>query len=866
MNHKVRAGLLSVLLPVLLVVSVPVQAASETLNQRDSAVTESADPPERMPRSGSTRLIESSPGLPGDLFHTHGHDHSHETPAIHITDYLLERPDIREAYEAWLEMHRKKSSVLDEMRTTAIYEIGDERIFKVFNIDESFGAASVYDDVEFRLMARGTSSEIWVEVDQIGPGKIDQQVVDSMMEALEERTPPSSVNPDQGIVLNNIDIFADGNPANVPDPQGRGVVKVLVTDVQDGWDPDGEGGFVAGFFNAADLAPRSVNSNSNEAAIIYIDSYPGIYTESIPANPSRPLNVIAHEFQHLIHAGFGNLMLFANEGQSEMAEVLNGYRARAMVFLDEPNEVRGDVDTNAGLGFLRWRSGDGVNVLYDYQRAQLFHGYLFERTDVQALGSLTRASGGAPWVQYQNVLNQTPDRPEFSDVLAEFYVANWVNRTDVHEGIFGYSMPQFATVGINNPGGRFLIENRPWVYNERVRLYYGGAQYTVWTDIEGLELDLDTDTGIVHHVVVRERGVDTRVVRWDGTPLRFDGEYESVALVSVNTVPAGSSTYGRRTFHYTASWDPSELRLTDLTFSGNSRFYDEFPFTTGSGDDRVDVRRIAVRIDHDTESELYGVQFPLLVNPDINAVRGQGTLRVSVTGSQWLRGEGAEALYVPDNEVLAMNEVDFSDLRAGLNYIDLSLARVTLQENESYHVVYEVIDPSDDAAVRFLIDVGSDDETNTNYYPVRTLLLGDRADGGTSYLNYIQVDAPGVPPNYDHKNMVMNTRVLTRVPVPRDFPDIVSSDEFELLPNYPNPFNDGTRIRFNVPVSVSGTTPVRIDLYDVTGRRVQTLLQGDLEAGTHSVAFNASHLSSGVYITRMQAGGVTDTRKITYVR
>ncbi len=80
---------------------------------------------------------------------------------------------------------------------------------------------------------------------------------------------------------------------------------------------------------------------------------------------------------------------------------------------------------------------------------------------------------------------------------------------------------------------------------------------------------------------------------------------------------------------------------------------------------------------------------------------------------------------------------------------------------------------------------------------------------------------------------------------------------FSLQQNYPNPFNPTTVIQFNV------LRPgfVILKVYDVLGREVATLVNGQENSGEHTVTFNASRLPSGVYFYRLQAGSCTETKK-----
>lgn len=85
---------------------------------------------------------------------------------------------------------------------------------------------------------------------------------------------------------------------------------------------------------------------------------------------------------------------------------------------------------------------------------------------------------------------------------------------------------------------------------------------------------------------------------------------------------------------------------------------------------------------------------------------------------------------------------------------------------------------------------------------------------------------------------------------------------FELAQNYPNPFNPATKIRFALPE----TGHVTIEVYTLLGQRVATLVNDKLEAGHHFVTFDGSHLASGIYTYRMQAGNYVQTRKFSLVK
>lgn len=86
--------------------------------------------------------------------------------------------------------------------------------------------------------------------------------------------------------------------------------------------------------------------------------------------------------------------------------------------------------------------------------------------------------------------------------------------------------------------------------------------------------------------------------------------------------------------------------------------------------------------------------------------------------------------------------------------------------------------------------------------------------------------------------------------------------KFSLAQNYPNPFNPITSIAFDLPIKAD----VSLEVYNVLGQRVANLNPGEMTAGKHTLTFDASQLSSGVYFYKLNAGDFTDTRKMTVLK
>lgn len=84
----------------------------------------------------------------------------------------------------------------------------------------------------------------------------------------------------------------------------------------------------------------------------------------------------------------------------------------------------------------------------------------------------------------------------------------------------------------------------------------------------------------------------------------------------------------------------------------------------------------------------------------------------------------------------------------------------------------------------------------------------------------------------------------------------------ELLQNFPNPFNPVTRISY----SLASDCNVKLKVYDVLGNEVANLVDGLKPAGKYTIEFNASHLSTGVYLYKLEAGQFVQTRKFVIMK
>ncbi len=151
-----------------------------------------------------------------------------------------------------------------------------------------------------------------------------------------------------------------------------------------------------------------------------------------------------------------------------------------------------------------------------------------------------------------------------------------------------------------------------------------------------------------------------------------------------------------------------------------------------------------------------------------------------------------------------------------------------------------------------------EDVQQTTIYEYRLTVSAEDATAGSDDLAVFVLNARSDAPCADDFTLSGEVCRLTPVSVePDELPETV-----RLAQNYPNPFNPTTSITYELP----SPGPVRLEVFDATGRSVAVLADGVQPAGRHSVRFDASGLPSGLYVYRLQAGGAALTRKMTLIR
>ena len=125
--------------------------------------------------------------------------------------------------------------------------------------------------------------------------------------------------------------------------------------------------------------------------------------------------------------------------------------------------------------------------------------------------------------------------------------------------------------------------------------------------------------------------------------------------------------------------------------------------------------------------------------------------------------------------------------------------------------------------------------------PSKYIFEDDKLQSGVYQYRIKQVDFNG---NFH----IFNLKNEVKIGIP---------ERYFLSQNYPNPFNPSTKIDFELPVN----TIVNITLYDITGKKILTILNQYFDAGFYTQAINSETLSSGLYFIRISAGNWTKNIK-----
>ncbi|HWP83080.1 MAG TPA: T9SS type A sorting domain-containing protein [Bacteroidota bacterium] len=714
--------------------------------------------------------------------------------------------------QAWENTRRADPGILAAMQRYALQKsaqplrIGTEEVFWVYNFKDNR-----FDTVRAELKAIGTMSYVWVALGELSNGHVTQTEVDAILSALENRTPPTSQDTTKGILPLERRFF--GNPPNINSSfirgAGDGRTHFLIYDIIDGF--SGSGGFVAGYFHSKDQVNTS---SSNRRDMLYIDATPGIFFNNT-RDPNRPLNVLAHEFQHLIHWNYDTgESTFINEGLSELAELLCGYGLRS------PERYL----KNTNVSLLGWSQTTDDRVLADYSRAALFTYYLWDQFGEVFVRNLTQnPESGA--LGFDSALLLSGYSGNLVSTVKNFQIANYVMDRSVGQS-YGYGIPLQR-----QPRPKVHLDTfGPTSSGSRTNILSLGAEYLRFRVMDTVRAMLTITSGIGDIQVIRASSGGT----------------------TVSSVPAG--------LQYESSFVGSPISeavfvVHNTRTTGNLAYTHQTTGALKSG--------VALELAHD-DGRTQRAPNTLFRPNDTLSVAFDGVSNAKIDSvAMWFQTTGSARLMVRDwNTAYDLSTQPLGGLGGA--------ARI------SSPIPFTVTDTS---FLRTVVDLRQRNISASNDFLVQVLYgagapnpLMRRDSGQSAVRSFLFLSSQPTAGRLMYEStgdfyvrVYLGYSDQSTIPPP-------SSGALVLQQSYPNPLymrgsTSTALLEYSVPIDGN----VRLVVYDLLGRPVRVLLDRFLFAGFYSIEWDGRDaggglVPSGVYLYRLESGGDAQTRKLILVR
>lgn len=727
------------------------------------------------------------------------------------------------------------------------------------------------------------------------------ELLDSLSYYLSDATLSGSVNPDRGIIDNNTSYFGD-----LPDVDNDGILDILLLDIEDGFESTGS--YVAGFFDPVDLTDHEF---SNQRDLIYVDLYPTFYYKS-KINLEGGVSTLAHEMQHLIHAGYETTprqYTFINEGLSEFAEVLNGFSPRS------PQAYF----SNTHRSLLSW---DYTDPIPDYARASLFFTYLFEQIGVEKARYLVTERTGNGYNSLEKFIDS------HSAFTLKDIFRNWgITLLGAIGGEWGYQNAQLKNVF---PTSASVIHTLPsGVVGERNSLSHS-FMYMPLTSHLFYRSNDEVELSAIP--LYPEQGSELPQVlnaQFSAT----EGKHGSLMVVSSNV----SEQIGENdTLKYTEriifegerSGEIKNLVYDDGIndpFLGNASylqlsnqdtelavvFSNEIPFWLQQVEIKAVFRSelqgsgVSSETERDVQLQIFSIKNGIPTEPISSSIihsfnRPFGNLRFESISLNQLYSQLSDitdsiAVVIkndPDDENYIALAMDYSgsthslakvqgDEWKSLDRVEVSgmglegwnpmvRANIIIDALQQIEIEPQVQLTSKGVIVSF--DIGNSRIDTASSVSVAMMPSGNVMRGTLNYDDWEQgsISFSFIPEVGGTYQILSSVKALEMESTYKSeyFWEIPEKEGFKVGRNYPNPFNPSTSIPF--VLLEAGEIEVRI--FNVLGRLVKTLPVKQYESGQHDLRLTLEGVASGMYFVQLNVsrsegrGAATQIRKVMFLK
>lgn len=753
---------------------------------------------------GEKRLIDLEPGLE----HRENNLAGQALPGSHylkkrVKDLMSDYQDA-DQYSARMRMNKK---------TAWNFQVGDTKEWYAY----SWVSGNDY-IVPSTCRAVGTNCYVFVEDarwETPGDYMIQQKHVDSLVTYFDSKTPRNS---EKGIYST-----VTGNFGTPPDSDSDARIIILLLDIKDGYDPDGEAGFIAGYFDPANQFPKSQYNTSNEAEMFYMDTNPIDY-DSYHMMYSA-LSTLAHEFQHMVHFNYDwDELDFVNEGCSEVSEVVCGFPVRS------PGRYFNDTDKY----LFDWDDEDDGTHLDDYSRAALWTTYLYDQMPDGFLKNLVQETTVGAYGVENAIKTSLPQTTRLvPEIFNDWILANLINDVNINP-VYGY-----ITEGIEGKPGFSHEYYTPNIgpVEERVSSY--AVDYVKYTGLNDLSITFGGSEWVnIMAVKVGSTVELDHIVPGETWSIPdFNTNWDEVYFVISNTknIP--------HTYNFTST---GETGVTNLELA-----YDDsepMGYYNWDADDSVAVwfngvpesmiDSIRVGFRHAGTAVFKISEYDGYSQQKVSGKTLKDSIVFNVTTEPELVNPGGYPPYAVPFTNWYTYDLTTDSVSGGNDFI--VSYKVGAEVTEPHVLVSR--DPVSGAVHSYIFTESN--LGNRMWFPMDW--VADDSVGNFMIRAYVSIEDPTAD-------------------VDQGF--ALLPEGYNLSQNYPNPFNPATSINFTIPEE----SVVRINVYDLRGAFIREIAGGSFRNGTHTAKWDGTdrfgrNVSSGVYLVVMEAGDNRLTRKMVLLR